>query len=261
MRASAAAAALASTAVVACTRAEAPGSRTGIEVPGDQCRNGSLGLPGTGDGGLASAACYEDLGDERRAMHAYRRAAATAVTIAVRKQALLGMARLGENVALPESGTCRSLETAPGCRLAYHACMLDWRCSGNCWESHGVALQIFSFAKPSSPEEHDTCDFVPAGPDDDSTELATQVEASPPFFYSIPGSVILDLDSEQSSASSREVCLGSDRDDAEPVVRESCKVVVADACRGRIGLVCAHGNENGTVHRSAGEFWLQPASE
>ncbi len=186
------------------------------------------------------------------------RTATRAEAMSSRKNALLALNRLGQNITLPSPGSCARLEAAPGCDQSYYACARAWTCSGSCVETSGVALEIFSYDRPESlpADEIDDAGCGPAGPDKDASALATELETSPPFAYSLPDRVSMLLSVDDEVGSGREVCDGNGDDAFE---KTSCHVVVADACNGRVGLVCQTGARPPSSTRDVGEFWLQPA--
>lgn len=221
----------------------------------DQCGRQTSSV----DNGPGVGMCFENLGMKGQAAQTYREVAAKATTIATRKQSLVALARLGEKLAVPNPGTCADLQPAFGCDRTYHACAVEWSCSGSCLGARGIALQVFSYNKPQSAEIDMGCELDPAGPDNDSTVLATQVESTPPFFYSVPDSVTILLSSEEELVSSRDVCVPSDGWPSPPP-RTTCQVVAANACQGRVGLVCATTSDEVDLHHEVGEFWVQPAT-
>ncbi len=213
--------------------------------------------------GLDVGACYERAGQRKQALRAYRAAAIKAAAMATRKKALLALRLLGQNVAVPQPGKCAALESVSGCGRSYQACALEWKVGGSCSETSGVALQVFSYEKPQSllGEEFDNGESVPDGPENDSAELATEVESSPPFFYSLQDRVmvLLSADTELNLVSSREVCVGNESEPATDFPSTACHVVMADACSGRVGLVCETGDGEARPEYQVGEFWLHPS--
>ena len=195
-------------------------------------------------------ACYERHGKEEQATRAYRDTASKATRMATRKEALLALARLGEEVATPSLGKCAPLRSALACDQTYYACAVEWEDHFSCGGDEGVALQVFAYERPPSPEAYETWEIEPDGADNDSTELATKVESEPPFFFSVPDRRTLLLSSD-GYVSGKEVCDEIDR------VSVACEVVMADACRGRVGLVCTTKADEGKSHQVVGEFWLE----
>lgn len=130
--------------------------------------------------------CFENLGMKEHAARIYREVAAAATAMATRKESLVALSRLGVKAPVPKPGTCVDLQPAFGCDRTYRACAVVWSCAGSCVEANGVALQVFSRETSQSTEIDRGCELTPAGPNNDSTELAIQVESPHPFSYSVP---------------------------------------------------------------------------
>jgi hypothetical protein len=143
---------------------------------------------------------------------------AQAPEAAVRERAYLHLYRLGQEVALPQAGEAGELAPAPGCSRGLWADRYAWAAAG----SEGTGALLFTLVP----------DIEAEGPADEATDGATPaapVEPSRPEDAASELGGALDL--LVSSVQVRE----------EAAVRAEdlqCTVVAADACSGRVGVVC-----------------------
>jgi hypothetical protein len=182
--------------------------------------------------------CLEKLGENERAV-AENLAAVKLGDDRTRLNSYFNLASLGHGVPLPKPGTCADLDAPAGCSAKLGACGFAWSQSfGAHMSDSGEAVRIWGTAAPGSSAEQFKA--VIAAKDEWAAACYGAAHCNE-FSFAPAGEPVpfFDIVVSSSLSVSFPLCAAEQANCGPlPSHERSCRLVVADGCRGLIGVVC-----------------------